>query len=408
VLYSGLSQSEGALNLPTDPLPYAAFALTNLLKKLPPCENAIRAIAETEIPIEGDEWFWADDNAKVLELLAIPAVWRSNPGAVADILQFMRALCDGPFIFRRLAAPRMEVRRNEGGVGDFLHSFMNIQCDLPKGIVSLGMRFHDGRTSRNVTMTGNYVRFQHRSKVYTVDVETNIFSHDIETTPGGIRLIWRANVDFGGGAMPWQRASRLGVVTYSCSIQASSMFVDMEVSLDLAPGMEASDIVLTFGYDGLSHNDNNVRYETISAVLPGAEPLVLRPDQLQFEIDVRGSPYWCVSQNSHMAGFAAAVHTLSRDPATLDKLSVVCQQQGQLHWLVSQHLFAGVQRGRVVAAERKIITAGGFYNLPALYAETFARQAAAARFVNLLRLRRRTECLRPLLPGDVFARAAPG
>ena len=186
----------------------------------------------------------------MLELLAIPAVWRGNPGAVADILTFIRALTDGPFIFRRLGAPRMEIRKNENGVGDFLHSFMNITCDLAKGIVALGMRFHDGRTSRNVTLTGNYVRFQHGTKVFTVDIEDNIFFHAIEPGPTAIRLIWRANVPFGGGSMPWQRTRRLGVVTYVCTIQANSMFVDLEASLDLDPGMQASDVVLTFGYDG--------------------------------------------------------------------------------------------------------------------------------------------------------------
>jgi len=364
--------------LTSDPLPYAAFALTSLLKPLPALSPAARAISETEHPIEGDEWFWADDNAKVLELLSIPAVWRSDPAAVADILRFIDALCDGPFIFRRLGAPRLETRHNEGGIGDFLHSFMNIQCDLANGIVSLGMRFHDGRTSRNVTMTGNYVRFQHRRTVYTVDVEDNIFRHAVESTPSSVRLIWQARVVFGAGSMPWQRAQLLGVVTYVCTIQASSMFVDLEASLEFEPGMEASDVVLTFGYDGLSHNDNNVRYETISAVRPEGEPLVERSgDKLRFELDVEGAQYWCVSQNSHMAGFAAAVHSLPRDPARLHRLQVVCQSPGQLHWLVSEYRFPGSQSGRIEAAERKIITAGGFYDLPALYAETFTRRSRA-------------------------------
>ena len=71
-------------------------------------------------------------------------------------------------------------------------------------------------------------------------------------------------------------------------------------------------------------------------------------------------------------------HTLPRDPATLHALSVVCEKPGELHWLVSQHLFPGPQAGRMVAAERKIITAGGFYDLPALYADTLARHARAA------------------------------
>ena len=32
-------------------------------------------MAETEEAVDGDRWFWADDNAKVLEFLALPALW---------------------------------------------------------------------------------------------------------------------------------------------------------------------------------------------------------------------------------------------------------------------------------------------------------------------------------------------
>ncbi len=70
--------------MPTEPLPFADFIVSRLLKPLPSWPHSNRAIAETAIPIEGDDWYWADDNAKVLELLSLPSVWRAHPEASAQ------------------------------------------------------------------------------------------------------------------------------------------------------------------------------------------------------------------------------------------------------------------------------------------------------------------------------------
>jgi hypothetical protein len=362
----------------SDPTPYADFAISSLLKPLPPGAGAMRAIAETEHPIEGDDWFWADDNAKVLELLAIPEIWRANPEVVADTLTFVERLCDGPFIFRRMAVPRLVTLGSEAGNGNFLHTFMNIQCDLSIGSVSLGMRFHDGRTAKNVTLTGNYVRFGCRGKVYTADAEEGIFNHAIEQTGTGVKLIWQSRIMFGDTKFPWQRRQSLGVLTYTCSIEASSMFVNLEAALDIEPGLDVSDVVLTFGHDNLSHNDNGIRYETVGAVKEDTATLLSRPQSGEAMLSVHGANYWYMAQDSHMAGFAAAVHSLPRDPTQLHALRGTYNKQDRLHWLVSEYEFPGPQRGRISAAERKIITSGGFYNLPQLYAETLPRWALRA------------------------------
>ena len=117
-------------------------------------------------------------------------------------------MCDGPFIFRRIASPRLLVTRQNGGQADFLHSLMNAGCDLARGAVWLGMRFHDERTARYVLMTGNYARFNHRGSVYTVDVEDNIIRHAIERADDSVRLIWEADIRFGWNAFLQPR--RLG------------------------------------------------------------------------------------------------------------------------------------------------------------------------------------------------------
>jgi hypothetical protein len=360
------------LAAPSDPTPYAEFILHHMLKKLPTFPGATRAVSETELPLDGDVWFWADDNAKVLELLGLPAVWRQRPQEIRDILEFIRAMCDGPFIFRRIAVPLLVTTRDEHGVGEFLHSLMNVGCDLPRGVVTLGMRFHDGRTARNVRMTGNYIRFRHHNKVYTVDVEDNIRHWTIDESSGALRLVWKAEITFGD----WSKR-RLGELIYTTTVRASSMFVDVEAALEIDAAIEVSDVILTFGYDALSINDNNVRYEEIRIAFENAPPTTFSARKRGgIDLPAEGATYWCVAQRSHMSGFALAVHTLPRAGSPISAIRATSNTSGQLHWLVSEHRFEGAWRGaRLVAAERKIITSGGFYDEPARYATVLARYA---------------------------------
>ena len=74
------------------------------------------AVPETEHPIDGDTWFWSDDNAKVLEFLARPELWRRYPAESAEILRFVQAMCRGPFMFRRVSPPRLDEAEPSDGM----------------------------------------------------------------------------------------------------------------------------------------------------------------------------------------------------------------------------------------------------------------------------------------------------
>jgi hypothetical protein len=360
--------------IPADPAPYARYMIACMLKRLPGFVGAQQAVSETEIPIEGDDWFWTDDNAKALEFLALPQVWRHYPEAVTQMVDFVCAMCEGPLIFRRISAPRLEVQEVSGGVGRFIHSFMNISCDLAKGVVTLGMRFHDGRTSRNAIFTGNYVRFAHGGRVHTVDAEAGIYDYAIETDAEGARLTWKSRIEIGKGLFGGRR--HIGDLTYVCTIRACSMFVDFEAQLDLAPGVEVHDVTLSFGVDQLSHNDNGIRYEVVSAAqAEGPAVRHVAGVQPHFGLTLNRARYWSVYQTSHMAGFAAAIHSLPLGEANIAALSGRVSRK-RLHWVTSEHLFPGPQRGSLRSGERKIITAGGLYADTELYASVFARRAA--------------------------------
>ena len=63
--------------LPTEALSPAEFIVRHLFRPLEVSEVArFSAVTETEHLVGGDNWFWLDDNAKVLEFMSRPEVWR--------------------------------------------------------------------------------------------------------------------------------------------------------------------------------------------------------------------------------------------------------------------------------------------------------------------------------------------
>ncbi|GAA0590339.1 hypothetical protein GCM10009416_31100 [Craurococcus roseus] len=351
-------------DIPTDPGPYAAFIARYLMQPVAPGSSEPRAAAETEAAVGGDRWFWADDNAKVLEFLTLPAVWRRHPREVADAFRFLASLCHGPFILRRRGHPRLEEVSNDGGGrARFAHTFMSIECDLPKGVVQVGMRFHDGRNARNLTLTGNHVQFVQGGVRHTLDAEDAIAAWDIRRGDDGRLRLWHASELFfdGGGTR-----LRLGRLTYAYGFDARSMAIDAEAALDLDPAAgDVSEVVLTIGQDDLSHGAGGVGYGALHAEVPGpAPPLrVLAGEPAKRRHPAPGAAYWCLAQRDGMRGFALGIHSLPREPARVSAFRVAGRVPDRLHWVASEHLFPAPARGaRLVAAERKWITSGGFYD----------------------------------------------
>ena len=67
------------IDLPNEAGPAAEFLVRYLYQKvdieLASCNHAIAETANCE----DDRWFWHDDNAKVLEFMSRPEVWRRFP-----------------------------------------------------------------------------------------------------------------------------------------------------------------------------------------------------------------------------------------------------------------------------------------------------------------------------------------
>src|ERR1700746_689935 len=116
--------------IPTDALPAAEFLIRQLYRAIDVADGMrFSAIAESENP-RGDNWFWNDDNAKSLEFLSRPEVWRRFPDETAEVLRFVRSMCHGPYIFRRVSTPRLEASVKQGTISEYLHSLMQLNYDL--------------------------------------------------------------------------------------------------------------------------------------------------------------------------------------------------------------------------------------------------------------------------------------
>lgn len=363
--------------LPTDALAAAEFVFRCLYRPIElPGGAGYHAAAETENVCMGDVWFWTDDNAKLLEMMSRPEVWRRFPNETAELLRFVRAMCCGPFIFRRVSVPRLERLGQEGSFLNFAHSLLHLRCDLGRGVVAAGVRFHDGRTADNVFLTGNYVQFLYKGQQIALDIEDAIVNSDIVEVGRQLVLSHSSELSF----THRRNTIRLGRATYTYTIEAASMLIAVEATLDVDPAAEVSDVVLTIGHDNLSHGINNVTYRRIE-VESESGPMApfVAGDRSRSAVSLdRGAPYYSLVQEE-IAGLALAVHTRPREPDRLRRIDYVVRQPGRLHYVAACYRFDGPCRGvRLVAAEDKLLTSGGFYDCIADYSGML-REAVAVR-----------------------------
>jgi ubiquinone/menaquinone biosynthesis C-methylase UbiE len=347
------------MSLPTDPVPYAEFIVRHLMQHPVPGESLL-AVSETELPIDGDLWFWADDNAKILEFFAIPELWHRYPEESKSLLKFINGLCFGPFILRRIGHPRLEQLQNDGsGKADFIHTFMHIGCELQRGIVNVGIRFHDGRTARNLTFASQEVEFTHNGTRHRFAANDFIDKHEIIFSGDSLVLQHSSIIDVAHG----EEKSRIGRLTYTYTFSARSMFINAEVDLVLEKGITVSDVILGFSHDDLSHGENYVFYSEINTLAPDEHSNTVAAEPGEVLIPVPGVTYWSVTQNEFMRGFSLAVHTLV-DGANEDRaLKAEVREKGRLHRIFSTHAYGGVFTGTALhVSEQKVLTSGGFYD----------------------------------------------
>jgi len=320
------------------------------------------AIAETALPIAGDSWFWTDDNAKVLEFLSRPELWQRFPRQTTEILRFVRAMCHGPLIFRRVSPLRLDLTDKQGRLSGYCHSLMDVKYDLSRGEVIAGLRFHDERNRDNLLLTGNYVEFTHHRRRFKLRVEPAISDIDARQRGHTLKLCHYGDLHFESR----RKQLRLGRIGYTYTIDARSMLIDVEVNLEIDPGIAVIDVVLTIGHDQLGR----MRYGTVATNFsPAQRPLYRAGFPGRRLLNAAGASYYLIRQ-PNISGDCFAIHSATRDPSRLTEIETAVQRWGRLRLAVARYSFPGLQSGaRLVVGERKLLTGGGFYDRISDYAD---------------------------------------
>jgi hypothetical protein len=357
-------------SLPTDTVPAAEFILRHMYRPLDLAEGRFFAVPETADPIGGDVWFWSDDNAKILEFLSRPELWRRFPRETGEILRFVQAMCDRSFIFRRVSQPRLDPTAKEGNISGYCHSLMQLKYELERGAVVAGVRFHDERNADHLMLSGNYIEFTYRGRRFRRVIERAI--DQVDAAQDGHKLSLRHSSEMNFTSL-WQ-PRRLGRISYTYTFDARSMLFEVEAALDLDPRIQVSDVVLTIGHAGLGYCFYN---NIIADSSPGAMPLFRARKPAVGVVEAAGGTYYAIRQ-AHISSDSLAIHSMPREPERFRGLETVVETIGQLSRVHAQYRFPGPQRGaRLIAAEHKLITAGGFYDRIADYAG-FMRDAIVA------------------------------
>jgi hypothetical protein len=341
-----------------DPVAAAEFIIRRLYRPLSFGADHYMAVAETEYPFAGDNWFWTDDSAKIVEFLTRPEIHQHYPEQIGEVVRFLQMMCRGPLIFRRASTPRLLLTGQNGTEASYDHSLMHLRCDLAHGAVMAGIRFHDNRTADNLLLQTNCVAFTYWGRKYTVPVEATI--DDVDTVLDGHNLQLRYSADL--HFRPWRKDRRIGRISYVYSIDARSMVINVEVALEVDPNTDIADVVLTVGHDNLSHGANNVHYNRVFIKEPDREAVSFTADKRGRRfLPAAGAEYYSIAQ-TEIAGFALAVHSAPREPHLLAEIELMTRRPGRAHLVRASYRFAGACRGRrLVVREDKILTAGGFY-----------------------------------------------
>src|SRR5439155_578490 len=259
-----LASSEMA-SLPTEAVPAAEFLIRHMYRPIEvTADSRFFAVAETEDPGE-DSWFWNDDNAKTLEFMSRPEVWRRFPRETGEIIRFLRSMCHGPFIFRRVSQPRLEPTAKQGNISGYRHSLMQLKYELDRGVVVAGVRFHDERNADHLMLRGNYVEFSYRGRRFKRAIENSISEVDAAQDGHKLRLRHSGELNF----TPYWQRRRLGRINYTYTFDARSMLFEVEAALDLDSRIQVSDVVLTVGHDGLGYCFfNNIVTDSSPSTMP--------------------------------------------------------------------------------------------------------------------------------------------
>lgn len=350
--------------LPTDETRYAPLIVKALYRD-GIAGTSLSALAETEKPIDGDNWFWTDDNAKALEALTLPKIFPDYLTQVGQMVKFIIATSPPPFVFRRRADDRALLKSESTDNFHLATGLMNFRGNLREGLVRQGYRFHDDRKMDAVAFSGDQLGYTVNGKAYTVDVRKTSAS-EIRKEPQVTVLSHRLELKAEG--------KPAGAVSYTYRVELNKPYLSLDVEVTAAPGITLKNVEATTSLDQLDAL-SPVRYSRFTGFVGAGrtetvpagnapEPHTLKTGSVQ---------WWTIIQNGNL-GDSLAATTLLGNPERLR--SIVSTEE---HGGVFRHIRSTYDLGTITeqqpskVSEKKVLLAGGLYNNMALYDRVFSR-----------------------------------
>jgi hypothetical protein len=355
------SSRVSSLNLlQADPKTYAPLIIKALYRDNV-AGTSLSALTETEKPINGDSWFWTDDNAKALEALTLPAIFPYYAAQVGQLVSFIRANSPPPFVFRRRADDHLSLESDKPEDIHLATGLMNIHGNLRQGELLQGYRFHDNRIQDAAKFTGDFVKFSLRGKTYSSDIKQTLVATDVHRDDHAVTLTHTSELR--------ADAAVVGTVSYSYKVELNKPYVALSLTLKANPGITLSDVEATTSLDQLDRYSKfySFRGDAPSQSLDAGEstqPRVLSEGPTR---------WWSLTQNGNL-GDSYAIGTVLDSPSLLR--SIVSTEE---HGKTFRHVYARYNVGNISAdhpvtlSEKKVLLAGGLYNSMSAYDGVFSR-----------------------------------
>ena len=361
-----MSQSNTDSAAMTDRL--VAFIAQNLVKTADLGGGApLVATSETAERFNDSSWFWTDDNAKMAELFCAPHI-RDRYVALADAtIDFVLRMSHGTVIRRRCGPPELHVVSDDPRAFHVRNAFFSFEGDLTHGVVRHSARFNDGRAQDVAHHTGNLIQLRFRGRRYTIDMESAITEYGIE--PGEDRVVLRHASSIMLPVLPVplsRRRVKVGTARYEYTIWADRTAISLRVAFEPEPGVAISDVVLTTGYDKCG---DMVEFRALSVGTQGGYRVLDELGNRRQQAYAGPASYLGMIQAGNSPGFSYAMHALLRTGERLKEIVTMCYVPGRVHWLTCRYAMGNPSGAPMVIEEERLLTAGGYYDDPAHYAE---------------------------------------
>ena len=338
------------------------------------------AMAETEHAMSDDEWFWIDDNAKGLEIFALPTVAARYSRQLAHMRRFVVDLSPGPFFFRRKATCRLVVEKD--ALNDFYvrTGLLEVRGDLTRGYITAGYRFHDGRDQPIVAFQSHHVAFDYDGKRTVLSFDefqvgariTPVYS-DGSTTMSAVRLEQTSRFLVGD--------VHVCTATLVLTMQRDSVYPRRTMTVAAPAGVTLGHVVVSMGFDHL-HEIPVSRYFNGVHVAHGHPRTTgghgghsVHEKVHAGRHTVASGPirWFALYSGAVLIGTDYAVVSVPENPDTGVSVVTVGTATGAVNAVEAKYALGTVAGGREVThAEHVVLLAGGLYFSMSDYDTVFA------------------------------------